>query len=401
MSDLMNAYPKSVRKREEFLKKYTEDDLKLMLEMANATDDLSDEVIREQMRSEKSEKGNISQGIRQGLASLSNPAPALKQLLQESETLPEWVDKESIVRGAENYLTTNLVWQSIGLGPGSLTHTYCSPTIAKVLTQTNNIAKMAFRRIMETALWKQYVLVPNGLMPGKDGYIHTLEVRLLHSRVRVGLLKKGWDTQTMGQPISQLDMMRTWLDFTFIPFFALEKFGVVYSEEELYDIYHLWQLIAKLLGIPEKYFRLVQDKVSAQKMLDMIDLVSNEPNDDSRILNDKMLEALGVILGPFIGLPDAVSVDLMHSLCRVIHGDELADELGVTRNGTMALIPVFTAANAYNKQLIDADPVYREQKIQETLAQFDYVASTMEGQTTYQNSVDIMGEADIPVTAMV
>lgn len=401
MTTLLTASPKCVKKREAFLAQYSEDELKLMLDMANDADPISDSVISEQMSSEKGSRSDIRTGVKEGLASLSDPAPALKAFLEDSEQLPDWVNQDTLVKGAENYLTVNALWQSVSLGPGSLTHTYCSPTIAKVLTQTTNITDMAVRRILETALWKQYVLVPNGLKPGNKGYIHTLEVRLLHSRVRVGLLKKGWDTDTLGQPINQLDMMRTWLDFTYIPFMALEKFGITYSDEELSDVYHLWQLIAKLLGIPEKYFRLVQDKASAQKMLAMLDLVSNEPNEDSKLLTEKMLLALGHILSPFIGLPPEVTIDLMHSFCRVIHGDELADQLGVTQNATMAMIPVFTAANAYEKQFLDNSAEYRQQKIQETLATFDMIADDIEagGQTTYQQNADVMGEADIPQTA--
>lgn len=401
MSALLTASPKCLKNREGFLSLYGEDKLQLMLDMANEADLISDQVVAEQARAKRGGKESIRKGVEEGLSALTNPSPALSAFLQESEQLPDWVDQNTLVKGAENYLTVNALWQSVSLGPGSLTHTYCSPTIAKVLTQTTNIADMAVRRILETALWKQYVLVPNGLTPGNQGYIHTLEVRLLHSRVRLGLLKKGWDTETLGPPINQLDMMRTWLDFTYIPFMALEKFGITYSDEELNDIYHLWQLIAKLLGIPEKYFRLVQDKASAEKMLAMLDMVSNEPNENSRLLTEKMLIALGNILAPFIGLPADVTIDLMHSFCRVIHGDELADQLGVTQNPTMALVPVFTAANAYEKQILDSSPEYRQQKIQETLATFDSLANDIEGagETTYQHSVDVMGDADIPQTS--
>lgn len=85
----------------------------------------------------------------------------------------------------------------------------------------------------------------------------------------------------------------------------------------------------------------------------------------------------------------------------MIHGDELADQLGVTQNATMAMIPVFTAANSYEKQILDNSPEYRQQKIQETLATFDMIADDIEagGQTTYQQNADVMGAADIPQTA--
>ena len=67
----------------------------------------------------------------------------------------------------------------------------------------------------------------------------------------------------------------------------------------------------------------------------------------------------------------------------------------------MALVPVFSAANAYEKQILDNSTEYRQQKIQETLATFNMIADDVEagGQTTYQKNADVMGEADIPQTA--
>ncbi|WP_435950956.1 oxygenase MpaB family protein [Psychrobacter sp. DM8] len=398
MSNLLMAKPQSVKNREKFLELFTEEELQLMLTMAAEGDALADQVVKEQMQADRAKKGGVTKGIKEGLASLTDPLPALKQLLEESETLPEWVDQNSVTKGAENYLLISPLWQSVALGPGALTHTYCSPTIANILMKTGNLANTALRRIAETTIWKQYVLIPGGLKPGNDGYVHTLEVRLLHARVRLGMIKKGWDHDESGAPINQLDMLRTWLDFTYIPFAALQKLGITYNEEEFYDLYHLWQLIAKLLGIPEKYYRLVYDQESAAKMTQMIDLVFGEPNEGSVILTDQMLTAVGHFLTSFLGLPPDTSVDLMHSFLTLIHGEEMAAKLGIKPNPTAALIPVYAAANAYEKQLINSDPAYREKTIQETLAVFTELAKMVEGKTTYQRNVEEIGNVDILIT---
>lgn len=399
MSDLLMAKPQSVKNREKFLELFTEQELQLMLTMAAEGDPLADQVIKEQMQADRDKKGDVVKGIKEGLDSLSDPLPALKQLLEESESIPDWVDQNSVTKGSENYLLISPLWQSIALGPGALTHTYCSPTIANILMKTGNLANStALRRIAETTIWKQYVLRPDGMRVGNDGYIHTLEVRLLHARVRLGMVKKGWDHEESGAPINQLDMLRTWLDFTYIPFAALQKLGITYSEEEFYDLYHLWQLIAKQLGIPEKYFRLVYDQESAAKMIQMIDLVFGEPNEGSIILTDQMLTAVGHFLTSFLGLPPDTSVDLMHSFLILIHGEEMAEKLNIKPNPTAALIPVYTAANAYEKQLINNDPAYREKTIQETLAVFTELGKMVEGKTTYQRNVEEIGNVDILIT---
>ncbi|GHO62534.1 hypothetical protein KSC_014260 [Ktedonobacter sp. SOSP1-52] len=40
---------------------------------------------------------------------------------------------------------------------------------------------MAKRRIMETGVWNVASVFPGGLLRGADGYVHNLQVRLLHA----------------------------------------------------------------------------------------------------------------------------------------------------------------------------------------------------------------------------
>jgi len=51
--------------------------------------------------------------------------------------------------------------------------------------------------------------MPGGLLRGAPGYHATVQVRLLHARIRSSALKHGWDTTEWGVPISQVDVART------------------------------------------------------------------------------------------------------------------------------------------------------------------------------------------------
>ncbi len=397
--ELLSRPPHSVINRQAILERFGADKLALVLEMAATGDVLADAAI-ETSRSPATVKTDLLEaGIRCGLASLEAPPPALHQLLRDSESTPPWIDASRIEHGAQAYLSVGPLWLSAALGPGSLAHTYSSPTIAAVLMQTANLDARAMRRLAETAAWNHQVARPAALRAGAPGYVHNLQVRMLHARVRAGLLRKDWANETLGMPISQLDMARTWLDFTYVPFTALEKVGITFTAEEFQDMYHLWQLIAHQLGVDPRLYRLAHDQPSGAELLALIDGCVGEPDDNSRALTVKMLEALGTSLHPALQMPQDVAIDFAHTLCRHFHGDTMADKLGAIKNWTAGLIPTFTNANRYQRLQERADSQLRRQKIEQTMAAFDQIDAQLQGPTTYQVNITELAADHLPQTA--
>ncbi|QEZ47825.1 DUF2236 domain-containing protein [Cupriavidus oxalaticus] len=370
----------------------------LVMEMAASADPLADAAIAALNSGQAGHPAILQAGLREGRACLSSPPEAIDALLRQAESIPPWVDPERIRRGAEAYLSIGALWTSISLGPGSLAHTYSSPAIASVLMATGNLDAQSPRRLLETAVWQQQTLRPGGLAAGAPGYIHTLQVRILHARVRVGLLARGWDTTQRGMPISQLDMLRTWLDFTYVPFNALEKIGIEFDADEFRDLYHVWQLVAHLLGIEDRYYRRVTDQASGAEMLALIDAAAGEPDQAAATLTAKMLDAAAQRLGPALGMPADAAVGLMHAFCRLFHGDDFADKLGVQRNWWSGLMPVFANSNRYQRLLERSDPEVRQGKIAATLAAFDQQIAALKGETTYQHNLSAYSGAGMPRT---
>ncbi|MCY1267838.1 hypothetical protein D9M68_205480 [compost metagenome] len=386
MSELLQRPPHSVTNRTALLDRFGAEPLELLLEMAATGDPLADAVIAEQRGLAQANR-LATQGIAQGLASLEQAPPALHALLSQAESVPAWVDAERLRKGAEAYLSIGLEWLTIALGPGSLAHTYSSPAIAKVLMATGNLDQRAERRLVETAVWSHQVARPGGLAVGARGYVHSLQVRLLHARVRNHLLDQGWPAAMLGMPINQLDLARTWLDFTYVPFNALQKVGIDFNTEEFADLYHLWQLIAHLLGVDPRLYRRVHDQASGAELLALIDASIAAPSDNSRQLTGKMLQALGQRLHVPLQMAEADAVLLMHSVCRLFHGDELADRLGAEPNWTSAMLPALTERNRAQRQGERLDPERRRQKIAQTLLAFDQADGTLEGPTAYQDNL--------------
>jgi hypothetical protein len=397
-ADLLAAAPASVVNRAEICERFGTEALTLVLETASTGDPPADAVMAELAGGAGPDKAVLDQGIRHRLASLASPPSSVRALLEQAESIPDWVAAEQIRRGAEAYLLSGALWLSIALGAGSLAHTYSAPTISRILMETGNLDVRAPRRLAETAVWNREVIRPGGLAVGAAGYVHTLQVRMLHARVRAGLLRKGWDRAWLGMPISQLDMARTWLDFTTVPLIALGRIGIEFSDREVADIYRLWQLVAHQLGIDPRLYGRARDQASGAALLDLIDSANAGPDDGARVLIERMLHAMGRAMHPMLHLPAEAAIQLMSTLCRLFHGDAFADRLGIARNETVGLLPGIIDGNRRQCRLERENPALRRQKIIETLAAFDRLDQSLTGPTAYQTNIRDLSLEALPQT---
>lgn len=389
--------PRSLINLDVARQRFGEQKVNLLIELTRAGDALADAVIREVEMLGPAASRQLNQGITHGLKTLDDPPPAIRAFLEAAERIPDWVDPESLRRGCEAYLFIGNIWITFSLGPGSLTHTYSSPSIARVLVRTGNLTKLAQRRLAETGVWNIESVLPGGLAVGAPGYVHNLQVRLLHARVRNTLLKRGWDIAASGIPINQMETVRTWLDFTYVPFSALQKFGITFTRDELADLYHLWQYIAYLLGIEERVYRAMSDQQRAEQMLALIDSTMEGANEDSKVLTQAMLEAVTVFLQPALRLPAPVTFDLASALTRHLHGDQLADRLGIKKTWMSKTMPLITLANRLQRLWNRRNPASRQKAIARTIQIFqDALATT--GQTTYQRDIDKLAQPQMPQT---
>lgn len=389
--------PRSLINLDAARQRFGEQQVNLLIELTHSGDALADAVIKEVETLGPATSRQLNQGIMHGLKTVDDSPPAIRAFLEAAERLPDWVDMESLKRGCEAYLFIGTVWITFSLGPGSLTHTYSAPSIASVLVRTGNLTKLAQRRLAETGVWNIESVLPDGLAVGARGYVHNLQVRLLHARVRNTLLKRGWDTGTTGIPINQMEMVRTWLDFTYVPFSALQKFGITFTRDELADLYHLWQYIAYLLGIEERVYRTMPDQQRAEKMLALIDSTMGGANEDSKVLTQAMLEAVTVFLQPTLRLPASVTFDLASALTRHLHGNQLADQLGIKKTWISATMPLIMLANRLQRFWNRRSPAARQKAIARTVQVF-HDALTMTGQTTYQRDADNLAQQQLPRT---
>lgn len=368
----------------------------LLTTMVHTGDPLADAATRELRAGGEAARRALRLGLHHGAAFLDDRFAALRALLEQVEADPPWLDRARLARGSEAYLAIGHVWITLSLGPGSLTHTYSSPSIARVLVRTGNLTGLARRRIVETGVWNIETALPGGLERGAAGYVHNLQVRLLHAQVRAGLLARGWDAAETGAPINQVEMARTWLDFTYVPFRALGAFGITFSRAELDDLYHFWRYVAHLLGVDPRLYGDVTGQAQAGELLALINGTMEPATDDTRRLTREMLVAVAGLLEPSLRLPPPLILDLTHALARQLHGDALADRLAIRRPPIRLALPLFTLANRLRRAHERLSPRQRARAIRATVAYFREQLAALEGPTTYQRPAE--GLASLPVT---
>ena len=84
---------------------------------------------------------------------------------------------------------------------------------------------------------------PNSLEPGGQGYSTAVGLRVLHSCVRSVVGTHD------GLPLNQKIMLATLLDFTVVPWRALERLGIVLTPEERDDYAYVWSIVGALMGL--------------------------------------------------------------------------------------------------------------------------------------------------------
>ena len=264
-------------------------------------------------------------------AAASDDAPAVRAFLADMTDSLADVDWELVARARRVILSIPILDHSVALGPGSLTNTYSSPAIATVLTATGRLVDGALRRLTDTRNWLYHLYFEDALKPGGGGFEHTGMVRAMHAFSRAQHRIRGDGNHDFGEPINAIDMLRTWFDFTYVPYRGLDGMGYSLSTEQLHDVYGFWRAVGGLLGIPADLLEGLDDHESSQPMVEAITAVAGTPNADSRALVGALVDAVSQQLGLVLGLPVEPLRERTEAQIRMIHGDQIADWLEIPR----------------------------------------------------------------------
>lgn len=323
--------------------------------------------------------------LKAGTAS-ADDSPEVTAFIADMTASLNGVDWDRMDRGRRIYLSIPVLAHSVALGPGPLTNTYASPAISSVLVRTGRLVDGALRRLTDTRNWSYHLYFPDALQPGNGRFEHTGMVRAMHAFSRAQHLSHG-GTEEYGTPINAIDMLRTWFDFTYVPYRGLQNMGYGLSTEEVLDIYYFWQTIGGLLGIPSDLRTGLDDHESSEEMVQAIAAVAGTPDEGSRALVDALIGAVAQQLAIVLELPEQPLRERTEAQIRIIHGDEMADWLDVPRQSIqvseMLQVPLVAQRYEFLKRL--PDELEKEIATNEAILG-QLLEATEDGQSAYESA---------------
>jgi hypothetical protein len=352
-------------------------------------DPLADAVVAEIHEHGREVRTALAAGISNGLDSLSDPPPAVAALLTATETVPGYVDDELLDAGSRPFFSVPPPVHLISLGAGALVRVYESPSIATVLAMTGKLVESAQRRIEETGQWNTTTMLPGALRRGQPGYLATLQVRMLHAHMRRLARSRGYDEAALGTPINQVDLVRTWMDFTLTSFRAEEAIGFDLTSTELASLYRYWWYVAHLLGVDARLVEGISSNEDARRVDDLMQAVTGPSIPESSELAFAALRSIAGKLHEVVSLPEAMGMPALYALTRRFHGHHVADELGLPRAAAAdtVLTPAIHAIRARRARL-RRDPVAWQREHDKGIAAVREIVGKKTDRTAYQHTAE-------------
>lgn len=363
-------------------------------------DELADAVIFDFQSASPEKQALLKRGLADGSWQIPDAPASFRRFIADAEAAADACSPETLLQASETYLSVGPTWLTLSLGPGALVHTYSDPGIAAVLARTGNLlGQITARRLLETQLWIIQVVRPGGLSRGGAGYVQTLQVRLLHAKVRAILMSNPEFEHSAA--IDQRQMVRTWLDFTLVSFDALAKAGFAFSPQQMTSVYEMWRLLGRLLGIAPQYLARMRNAEAAATLLRQIDREAGGPDDKSRKLTRAMLDVIGARLEGVFDFPPDVSRLLADSFCRLFHGEDLSSRLDISENWTVSLLPLFQSANRGRMVEALADQARHKILLEQTRSEFEAIEKAMSDPVTFRKTVEILSGSALPMVGRI
>jgi hypothetical protein len=187
-----------------------------------------------------------------GVEEVPGAPPELVAFIRDMERRPDWVNMDMVREGARLDLnaTANISPYAIR---GAFIATFLNKYSALPMALTGTLSnETAARRVRETAHFFACTVLPGALERHGEGFLAAAMVRLMHSMVRVNVLRTGrWDPTVYGVPIPQVDQMPAGLIPVFLLAFRLIREGRhAFTPAERAQV-ELARYRCFLLGLPE------------------------------------------------------------------------------------------------------------------------------------------------------
>ncbi len=193
------------------------------------------------------------QALEHGLDSLPEPPQPLREFFEAVAQEPAWLDRALLDEACDFIQRAGMAGPYV-LRDLALMGGYLLSGFNQSLVMTGALNKDASARLSETGQWWLECTQRGGLTRFGAGFRSTLQVRLVHAMVRRHLSRHPeWDHEKWGLPISQIDMVATYLGFCVVMLSGLRMLGIPVTRRESKAVMHLWAYACWLMGVEERF----------------------------------------------------------------------------------------------------------------------------------------------------
>ncbi|SED31047.1 oxygenase MpaB family protein [Streptomyces melanosporofaciens] len=245
-----------------------------------------------------------------------------REYLRATSAPPDWVDWGEMEK-ARLFFIDNNVHISTALSFASMPACYVVPQVAKLLSATHGL-KYPSKRMAETGQFTVYLMQPGAFESGSRFIPAAQKVRLLHASIRHHLRRENrWDTDVLGTPICQEDMIGGQMFFSLLVLDSLHRLGIHMSTEGAEAYYYAWRVVGAMLGVDQDAVPTTLD--DARRFLDLYMVRHMGPTEEGAHLTRQLIDLYEEVV------PGTFFDPIVSALIRHLVGDTCADWLQVSR----------------------------------------------------------------------
>ena len=271
---------------------------------------------------------------------------AVKEFVNASNIVPDWVDFESFLPGIRMFHRNSKIVLAALVG-GVLIEGF-STNIAKPFFITGRLRDSGIRRLKQNNRHMIEIFMPGGLLRRGDGWKLSVRIRLVHARIRQ-LLKDSdeWDCKSWGEPLSSAHMGYSITAFSARLLRHMRALGARFTEDERDSFMAIWRYSGALMGIPETILFRSHDE--AMSLFRVGYICEPKPEEDSISMANALINSAPMVAG--ITAPDARRnlSGYIYKVSRAMIGDELADALKYPAQSAFGALEWFRFQGHYHR----------------------------------------------------
>ncbi|MFI9249901.1 oxygenase MpaB family protein [Streptomyces sp. NPDC053069] len=313
-------------------------------------DELADAVVTTLF--ERGEVGKFNTLMRY-VSTAGSPLPdglpeVAREYLQTTSVPPSWVDWGEMEK-ARLFFIDNNVHISTALSFASMPACYVVPHVAKLLSATHGL-NYPSKRMAETGQFTVYLMQPDAFEAGSRFIPAAQKVRLLHASIRHHLKRENrWDTEALGTPICQEDMIGGQMFFSLLVLDSLHRLGIHMSTEGAEAYFYAWRVVGAILGVDQD--AVPKSLEEARQFLDLYMIRHMGPSEEGAHLTRQLIDLYEEVV------PGTFFDPIVSALLRHLVGDTCADWLRVPRTGWDNVVKIVPSLLGVLETIEDSSPL--------------------------------------------